>query len=114
MRHTGENDPYDISIATMNIMKTKHYRKVYITIRKVLDQIYGHGSNVIVRLDLNGNSIKEITRLNKLNFIRRMNNKVYITKTKPGVFERNARFKLTSNCVTNVRSDVEFVEKAKK
>ena len=32
-----------------------------------------------------------------------MNNKVYITKTKPGVFERNARFKLTSNCVTNVQ-----------
>ena len=103
MRHTGENDPYDISIATMNIMKTKHYRKVYITIRKVLDQIYGHGSNVIVRLSLNGNSIKEITRLNKLNFIRRMNNKVYITKSKPGVFERNARFKLTSNWVTNVQ-----------
>ena len=99
MRHTGENDPYDISIATMNIMKTKHYRKVYITIRKVLDQIYGHGSNVIVRLYLNGNSIKEITCLNKL----KMNNKVYITKSKPGVCERNARFKLTSNWVTNVQ-----------
>ena len=30
-------------------------------------------------------------------FIRRMNNKVYFMETKPGAFERNARFKLTSN-----------------
>ena len=32
-----------------------------------------------------------------------MNNKVYFTETKPGVFERNARFKLKSNFVANIQ-----------
>ena len=27
-------------------------------------------------------------------FLRRMHNKVYFTKSKPGVYERNARFKI--------------------
>ena len=32
-----------------------------------------------------------------------MNNKVYFTETKPGVFERNAKFKLKSNFVANIQ-----------
>ena len=36
-------------------------------------------------------------------FIRKMNNKVYFTETKPGVFERNARFKLKTNFVANIQ-----------
>ena len=36
-------------------------------------------------------------------FIRRMHNKVYFTETKPGVFERNARFKLKTNFVANIQ-----------
>ena len=36
-------------------------------------------------------------------FIRRMHNKVYFTETKPGVFERNARFKLKTNFVANIK-----------
>ena len=36
-------------------------------------------------------------------FIRRMKNKVYFTETKPGVFERNARFKLKTNFVANIQ-----------
>ena len=32
-----------------------------------------------------------------------MNNKVYFTETKPGVLERNARFKLKSNFVANIQ-----------
>ena len=36
-------------------------------------------------------------------FVRRMNNKVYFTETKPGIFERNARFKLKSNFVANMQ-----------
>ena len=37
------------------------------------------------------------------NFVRRMNNKVYFTETKPGVFEKNASFKLKSNFVANIQ-----------
>ena len=36
-------------------------------------------------------------------FIIRMNNTVFFTETKPGVFERNARFKLKSNFETNIQ-----------
>ena len=36
-------------------------------------------------------------------FIRRMNNKVYFTETKPGVFDRNAKFKLKTNFVANIQ-----------
>jgi hypothetical protein len=32
-----------------------------------------------------------------------MNNKVYFMETRPGVFERNARFKLKLNCVANIQ-----------
>ena len=32
-----------------------------------------------------------------------MNNKVYFAETKPGVFERNARFKLKSNFVVDIQ-----------
>ena len=35
-------------------------------------------------------------------FVRRMNNKVYFTETKPGIFERNARFKDKSNFVADI------------
>ena len=36
-------------------------------------------------------------------FVRRMNNEVYFTETKPGVFERNARFELKSNFVAKIQ-----------
>ena len=36
-------------------------------------------------------------------FIRKMNNKVYFTETKPGVFERNARFQLKSIFEANIQ-----------
>ena len=32
-----------------------------------------------------------------------MHNKVYFTETKPGVFKRNARFKLKTNFVANIK-----------
>ena len=35
-----------------------------------------------------------------------MNNKVYLTENKPGVFERNARFKLESN----FQADIQYEE----
>ena len=36
-------------------------------------------------------------------FIRRMHNKVYFTETKPGVFEKNSKFKLKTNFVANTK-----------
>ena len=36
-------------------------------------------------------------------FCQKMHNKVYFTETKPGVCERNARFKLKTNFVANIQ-----------
>ena len=36
-------------------------------------------------------------------FITRMHNKVYFTETKPGVFEKNSKFKLKTNFVANTK-----------
>ena len=36
-------------------------------------------------------------------FVRSINNNVYFTESKPGVFERNGRFKFKSNFVADVQ-----------
>ena len=35
-------------------------------------------------------------------FLRKMQNKVYFTETKPGVFEKNPKFKVKTNWEANV------------
>ena len=70
MRQTGENDLYDMSISPMNIYE-------------------------IQVLPIGIHNLSNSFRPNLTTF-RRMNNKVYITETKPSASERNARFKLKS------------------
>ena len=106
VRHTGEQDPYDMSIAPMNIYEnqvlpigihnlSKSFRPNLATIR-----VLSLGTKFIPKwkFEKRNNMFKYFN-----DFIRRMNNKVYFTETKPGVFERNARFKLKSNFVADIQ-----------
>ena len=105
-RHTGENDPYDMSIAPMFIYEnqvlpigihnlSKSFRPNLATIR-----VLSLGTKFIPKwkFEKRNNAFKFFN-----DFIRKMNNKVYFTETKPGVFERNAKFKLKSNFVANIQ-----------
>ena len=104
VRHTGENDPYDMSIAPLFIYEnqvlpiginnlSKSFRPNLATIR-----VLSLGTKLIPqwKFEKRNNALKFFN-----DFIRKINNIVYFTETKPGVFERNARFKLKSNFVAN-------------
>ena len=104
VRQTGEIDPYDMHIAPMNIYEnqvlpigihnlSKSFRPNLATIR-----VLSLGTKFIPKwkFEKRNNAFKCFN-----NFIRRMNNKLYFAETKPGVFERNARFKLKSNFVAD-------------
>ena len=103
MRQTGENDPYDMSIAPLNIYKnqvlpigihnlSKSFRPNLATIR-VLS--FGTKFRPRRKFEKRNDTIKYFH-----DFIR---NKVYLTETKPDVFDRNARFKLKTNFVANIK-----------
>ena len=103
---TGENDPYDMSIAPIFIYEnqvlpigrlnlSKSFRPNLATIR-----VLSLGTKLIPKWKFE----KRNNALNFFNdFIRKINNIVYFTETKPGVFERNARFTLKSNFVANIQ-----------
>ena len=106
VRHTGENDPYDMSIAPLFIYEnqvlpigihnlSKSFRPNLATIR-----VLSLGTKFIPKwkFEKRNNALKFFN-----DFIRKMNNKVYFTETKPGVFERNAKFKLKTNFVANIQ-----------
>jgi len=103
---TGENDPYDMSIAPIFIYEnqmlpigiynlSKSFRPNLATIR-----VLSLGTKFIPKwkFEKRNNAFKFFN-----DFVRKMNNKVYFTETKPGVFERNAKFKLKSNFVANIQ-----------
>ena len=106
VRQTGESDPYDMFIAPLNIYEnqvlpigihnlSKSFRPNLATIR-----VLSLGTKFIPKrkFEKRNNTFKYFN-----DFIRRMHNKVYFTETKPGVFERNARFKLKTNFVANIK-----------
>ena len=97
VRQSSENDPHDMSIAPMFIYEnqvlpigihnlSKSFRPNLATIR-VLS--LGTKFSPKWKLEKRNNVFKYFN-----NFIRNMNNKIYFTETKLGVFERNARFEL--------------------
>ena len=105
-RNTGENDPYDMSIAPLNIFEnqvipiglhnlSKSFRPNIATIR-----VLSLGTKFIPKwkFEKRNNAFKHFN-----DFIRRMHNKVYFTETKTGVFEKNPKFKLKSNFVANTQ-----------
>ena len=106
VRHTGENDPYDMSIAPLFIYEiqvlpigihnlSKSFRPSLATIR-----VLSLGTKFIPKwkFEKRNNAFKFFN-----DFIRKMNNKVYFTETRPGFFERNARFTLKTNFVANIQ-----------
>ena len=105
-RNTGENDPYDMSIAPLNLFEnqvipiglhnlSKSFRPNISTIR-----VLSLGTKFIPKwkFEKRNNAFKNFN-----NFMRRMHNKVYFTETKPGIFEKNSKFRLKTNWVANTQ-----------
>ena len=99
-KHAGENDPYDMTIAPLNIYEnqvipvglhnlSKSFRPNLSTIR-----VLSLGTKFIPRwkFEKRNNAFMFYK-----NFMRRMQNKVYFTETKPGIFEKNPKFKVKTN-----------------
>ena len=94
-QRAGENDPYDITIAPLNIYEnqvilvglhnlSKHFRPNLSTIRGL-----SLGTKCIPKwkFEKRNNAFMFCK-----DFLRRMQNKVYFTETKPGIFEKNPKF----------------------
>ena len=103
---TGENDPYDMSIASIVIYENQvlpigiHNLSKSFRPNLATTGVLSLGTKFIPKWKFEeGNNAFKIFN----DFIRKMNNKVYFTETKPGVFERNAKFKLKSNFVAHIQ-----------
>ena len=99
---TGENDPYDMSIAPMFIYEnqvlpigihnlSKSFRPNLATIR-----VLSLGTKFIPKwkFEKRNNAFRFFN-----DFVRRMQNKVYFTKAKPGVYKRDSKYKLKTDFV---------------
>ena len=97
---SGETDPYDMTIAPLNIYEnqvipvglhnlSKSFRPNLSTIR-----VLSLGTKFIPKwkFEKRNNAFMFYK-----DFIRRMQNKVYFTETKPGLFEKNPKFKVKNN-----------------
>ena len=70
-RQTGENDPYDRFIAPLNIY-----------------------ANQVIPVGLHNLSKRNSAFIYYKDFLRRLQNKVYFSETKPGIFEKNSKSEL--------------------
>ena len=97
---SGETDPYDMTIAPLNIYEnqvipvglhnlSKCFRPNLSTIRVLL-----LGTKFIPKwkFEKRNNAFIYFKE-----FLRKMQNKVYFTESKPGVFEKNPKFKVKTN-----------------
>ena len=92
----GENDPYDLTIAPLNIYEnqlipvglhnlSKIFRPNLSTIR-----VLSLGTKFIPRWKFEK---RNYVLIFYKDFLRRMQNKVYFTETKTGIFEKNPKLK---------------------
>ena len=105
-RNTGENDVNDMHIAPLKIFEnqvipigrhnlSKSFRPNLSTIR-----VLSLGTKFIPRwkFEKRNDAFKKVN-----DTLRRMNNKMYCMETRPGVFEKNPKLKLTSNFMANTQ-----------
>ena len=103
-RNTGENDPYDMSIAPLNLFEnqvipiglhnlSKSFRPKISTVR-----VLSLGTKFIPKwkFEKRNNAFKNFN-----DFIRRMHNKIYFTNTKTRNSGKNSKFKLKTKFVAN-------------
>ena len=97
---SGEIDPYDMTIAPLNIYEnqvlpvglhnlSKSFRPNLSTIR-----VLSLGTKFIPKWKFEK---RNTAFLYFKDFLRKMQNKVYFTETKPGFFEKNSKFKVKTN-----------------
>jgi len=97
VRQTGESDPYDMSIAPLNIYEnqvipvglhnlSKSFRPNLSTIR-----VLSLGTKFIPKWKFEK---RNNTFVFFKDFLRRMQNKIYFTEVKPGIYKRDSKFKL--------------------
>ena len=101
-RQSGETDPYDMTIAPLNIYEnqvipvglhnlSKSFRPNLSTIR-----VLSLGTKFIPKWKFE----KRNNAFMYFRDLRKIQNKVYFTETKPGFFEKNSKFKVKTNWET--------------